>query len=286
VTAPTLTYAHGFLTDCEATTEKSYAWDETEDGNTATLTALYNDIFQIAVTNSVGNKVAYYSWPDEAHGAGESDIDIARATYDYAAFRYMTSDSSIKAKIVIVYDDATQTILDNTSNTTWTYGTAALATGTNIDHVRLYANSATGYVWYDFLLCCKGVFTFPFLDGRMFLKGPKKTVELDILCKDAGNIQHLGMKSPQIQLEGTMDVDGSWGTPDGEYLYYILRDHDQWQWLTSDKINCKVVVDSEGFSLGYDKNVAAQRVFTLPLKLYSQSSLGEATWDNKAWFGQ
>ena len=33
-------------------------------------------------------------------------------------------------------------------------------------------------------------------------------------------------------------------------------------------------------------NEAAQRVFTLPLKLYSQSSLGESMWDRKAWFGK
>jgi len=98
---------------------------ETEDGNTAALTVVDGDIFKIEVTASVGNKVAYYSYPDEG---GAPDIDILSTTYPKALFRYKTSSTSIKAKIVLVFSSGTQTILDETSSTSWTTGTANITT--------------------------------------------------------------------------------------------------------------------------------------------------------------
>lgn len=280
MTAPTITYGHGYLTDCDDAT----GWVKTENGQTlAAISVDYNDVFTIEATGSAGAKIGYYSYPDEG---GASNINIASNTYQKAVFRYKTSDSSIKAKIALVFSDAsTQSVLSESSSTTWASGSADITGSKIIDHIRLHTNKAVGYVYYDFALLTRNIFTFPQF-ANVSMLGPKKTVELDILCKDAGNIQHLGMKSPLIQLEGMMDTATGWGTPDGEYLYYLLRDHDRWQWFTSDVINCKVVVDSDGFRIGQDSSVTAQRVWSLPLKLYSQSSLGEDYWDGKQWFGQ
>lgn len=289
MTMPTLTYGHGYLTDCDDIT----GWTENRTNMLAAdavLSVLYNDIFQIKAVFNDGpgtDEHCYYEY--------DLNPNIMSNTFTKFLLRYKTSEGSAgaQAKAELVFTAGTQTILDESYSTTWKVVAGDITPAKTIDKVRFYADdelnvtpNGTYYVWYDFMLLHKGTFTFPFVNGSIFLTGPKESVEIAILCKDAGNIQHLGMESPRILIEGTMDTNVSWGTPDGEYLYYILRDHDVWQWLTSDLINCKVVVDQEGLRLGYDKNVAAQRIWTLPLKLYSQSSLGEVTWGEKQWFGK
>ena len=287
MTAPTITYGHGYLTDCDDAT----GWGENLNnmlGADATLTVQHKDIFQIQADFDDGagtDEYCYY----------EKDItNISSNTYPKYLIRWKTSAGSAgaQAKVVLVFTAGTQEI-ELGYNTTWAVASGDTTSGKTIDKVRFYADdeldvtpNGTYYVYYDFLLLHRGTFTFPFVDGRVFLKPSKKNVELDIPFRDTGILQQFGMKSPQILLEGTMNTNRNWGTPDGEYLYYILRNPDPWQWFTNDLINCKVVVDNEGFSLGYDKNVAAQRVWSLPLKLYSLSSLAESTWDDKQWFGQ
>ena len=289
MTNPTITYGHGYLTDCDDAT----GWTEARSNMLAAdaeMTVLYNDIFQIKAVFDDGVGTDEY-----CNYEYDLNPDISSNTYTKFLLRYKTSAGSAgaQAKAVIIFTAGDQTILEPSYSTTWKTVAGDITAGKMIDKVQFWAQkevdetpNGTYYVYYDFLLLHRDTFTFPFLDGRMFLKGPMKTVELDYPMREGGHVQRLGMKSPQITLEGTMNTNTNWGTPDGEYLYYLLRDNDPWQWFTSDLINCKVVVDNEGFSLGYDKNVSAQRIWSLPLKLYSQSSLGESTWDDKQWFGK
>jgi len=254
------------LTDCDDATD----WGETEDGNTGSTVVDEGDYFKIVITASAGNKV--YHW----HNG--TDIDIAAATYKKILFRYKTSDTSIKAKILLEFDDATnQTVLAETSSVTWATGSATPTTGKTIDHVHLYANQATGTVWYDFVLICEDVFTFPYVsrDGKSGgislsvknryanLKPPKRVGDIH---------QYLGMDAPQIVLTGDMDTQTGWTAPIGWLLYANTHRayHEPWQWFTSDLVNCKVVVKS--FDISQEAGSKVQRVWRLVLEMYRLSS--------------
>jgi len=277
---PTLTYGHGFLDDCDDTT----GWDETEDGNTATLTVDDGDVFNINVTNSVGNKVAYYSYPDEG---GAPDIDIFTATFTKFLARYRTSDASIKAKIELVFGDAsTQTVLAETSSTTWKEVSVTTTTGKTLDHIRLFGNQATGDVYYDFVLVYKGIFTFPFVSELEQLELENKTAFLEAPSRVGDIPQYLGAKSPIIQVSGVMNTAAAWGTPDGQYLLDAWKNvySDPWQWYTSDLICCKVVPTKFIISKVKDRR---QRVYDFFMRKYDLSSGDADSWtvDNFSWFG-
>lgn len=308
MTAPTITYGSRFISDCTAATEvwegSSGVWTETEDGNTCALTTLHGDVFNLAVTVSAGNKIAYYSYPNEAGTDPLVDLNISRILYPTITFHYKTT-ANIKAKIDVIYDDpATQTVLAETSNTDWTYGTVALTGGTNIDHIRLYANGATGTVNYDFVMIHEGTFTFPFVPaGGVHYETPYKNVELDIPGRDGGINQKLGMKSPLVWLEGKMDYSATgarWKTAPsslstaarslyGNRFYSIVRGmiggyREPFQWFTSDKVNCKVIPDNNPFRTATDPEGKDEGgTYSLHFKQHSLSSLGEAIWDGLGW---
>lgn len=284
MTVPTITYGHGFLEDCDDTS----IYTEHEDGNTAILSVGVDDIFQITVAISVGNKSVYYEYPDSA---GADDIDISSTLYPKALFRYKTSNASIKAKIELLFSDAsTQTILDETSSTDWTVGSEDITTGKTIDHVRFYATQATGLVYYDFLMLHKETFTFPAVrPGGITIQIPFKTAKLEIPGREGDIIQRLGMNSPIIRIRGHMKHGETWGTtnfPYGEYLYKILRDDDPWQWLTTDLGNFPVTIDPAGCSFGQESDSGSQRTYTLNFVVTKLSSLGEITWDERQWYGK
>lgn len=295
----TITYGSRFTSDCIATSETweglAGDWDETEDGNTCALTVLKGDFFQLNVTVSAGNKIAYYSYPDEGGGDPLADLDISRILFPKIAFRYKTSDTNIKAKIDVIYDDPlTQTVLAETSSTTWAYGTADLEMGTNIDHIRLYANQATGYVFYDFVMICEGVFTFPHVapDG-VWLWFPYKRAKLDVFGRDGGILQKGGMDTPRIEMGGTMEHGETWGgslLTYGEYLLRVLRGmkggyREPWQWLQIEDFGFKVIPAPKGLGLGLIPDTQAQRKWSMDFEVYSLSSLGEDDVDNLQWAG-
>ena len=277
MTKPSLTYGHGYCTDCDSTT----GWAEVEDGNTGTHTIRDNTFFKLAVSNSAGNKI-YFVY-------NTSDIDISSSVYTKAAFRYVCSSTSIKAKIVLEFDDATfQTLLGETGVTSLTYGTADITAAKTIDHVRLHANQATGNVYYDFLLLHKGTFTLPFASD---------TEELELLNNYAyikipgrvGNItQYLGADSPIIRLSGIMDTGTGWhgaGSADGFDLMTIWKQmhSDPFQWLASDLINCQVTMPSFKISKVAGSKVA--RKWTLEARHYSLGTGDESIWTGLSWLG-
>jgi len=145
-----VTYGHGFLDDC--TDDTLSDWTEVEDGNVGAFTSVYDDYFKLDITSSGGNKV-YYLW---------HSVDISPSVYPKFVYRYKTSNTNIKAKIEAVFTGGNQDILSESSSTTWVTGSATLDTDKGgLQWIRLYANQATGQVYYDFVLVCKGIFTFP-----------------------------------------------------------------------------------------------------------------------------
>jgi len=149
----------------------------------------------------------------------------------------------------------------------------------------------------------KGTFTFPYVPpGGVSYDLPYKTVELDVPGRDGGILQRLGMKSPLITVEGTMDYSDTadrWKDAPatsslavrglyGNRLYKIIRGmegdyREPWNWFTSDQVNCKVVPDTNPFRISTDPNEKEQRMYSLHFKQFSLSSLGEADWDELEW---
>jgi len=307
MTVPTMTYGPKFCSDLTNLTEvwegTSGTWTETLNNmlvGHAVESILYGDILQIAATFDGGagvDEYCYYSYPSEAAG----DLDFASNDYPLFLIHYKTSGSATspgaQAKAELVFDDAsTQEVLPACYSTTWAVAATEITSGKTIDHVRLYADDVgtdgTFYVWYDFALMCLGQFDLPFVDRILRVPMRKKMAVIEIPGRDGDIEQDLGMNSPRIRLEGTMDANTTtWGSPYGSILYTNLRGsyggyHDPWQWFTSDIINCKVKIAPEGFVIAQDKTVKAQRTWSLDLILHSLSSLDEAAWDSLQWAGQ
>lgn len=278
---PSLTYDHGYLTDCEDKT----SW--TEDGSpTLTdtgLTVLYNDIFRLTGTASAADKKTYW----------EYDItNITSASYPYFMVYYETSVGSVGlgAKVELVFTSGTQTILDTDFSTTWKIASGTVTEGKTVDKVRFYAVSDAACsgqsVSYDFLLLHAGIFNFPFVSGREQLDLVNTYADLMPPGRQGFISQYVGMESPLIQLSGEMDTGSGWGTPDGEYLYKIwkLACSDPWQWFDSDLIKCKVT--PRRFTLSKDSSVKAQRDWSCELRKYDRSSGAESVWGTLQYYGE
>lgn len=273
MTNPTLTYEHGVLYDCNSLS----GWVEVEDGNVGTTTVENDDLFKMVITESGGNKVYYQYSP--------LGLGLASNTYKKIVYRYRTSDSTIKAKIDVVFTAGSQTVLAESSSTSLTTGTVTITPDKTIDHVRLYANQATGTVWYDFALICQNIFTFPFVrPGGVRLRIPDADVSIGFPGR-VGDVKHyVGEDSPIIEITGEMDTNTDWvGTLNiiGEYVYRIVarRNLEEWQWFTSDLINCKVRVGD--VDLFQYSEAEALRVYSLTLKQFERTSGSNFSWHER-----
>jgi len=280
MTNPTITYSHGFLTDCDSATN----WTETASPTlTSTgLTVLYNDIFKLTGTASTAGQYTYW----------EYDLtNISSDTFTKFLIRYKTSASStgLGAKVELVFTSGTQIILDTSFSTVWKVASGTITKGKTIDKIRLYAVSDAAssgeYVLYDFILLCKGTFTFPQCDD-VSIDLTNVYADLTPPTRVGDVTQYLAMNSPIIRLTGKIDVDTSnWGSPYGEYLLYIWREacSDPWQWFTSDLINCKVT--PRAFHISQSSDSKALRVWNCELRKYDKSSGAETTWSGKQYYG-
>jgi len=365
LTAPTLTYSHGFLTDCdsvdtsttgtadngtaittvdaertEATTDywKGYYIHFTGGPNiglarlitafTPATDTLTHDAFPVAV--GAGHTYFLTDWgefrtnmvdADATLSVADNDIlqieaifdggaavdenvyyekditDVAVADYPKYLVRWKTSGGSAaaQAKIQLVGDGGGPNIqtISLGYSTTWKESRGDVTvTDTNIDKIRFYADdelnetpNGTYYVYYEFLLLHVGTFTIPQWDTcELIMENRDADVEIPGRVGDID--QYLGMKSPYIHMDGPMDTNTAWGTPDGEYMYkiHLRRFTEPWQWLTCDMGNFKVT--SRILKIGQYKDSGYQRMWTWDLKLYSKSS-GDATlWGSDLeWLG-
>lgn len=293
MTEPSITYGHGYLSDCDDKT----SW--TEDGaptlTDTDLTVEHGDFFKVIGT---------------ATGAGEStywvyDItDIPQSTYKKFLVRWKTSASSngIGAKVVLDFStdlSDTQTILDTGFNTSFQVASGDITTGKTMKRVLFYGVSDAActaeYAYYDFLLLHKGTFTFPYVHD-IHPVFDNRYVDIAIPGRLGDITQYLGAPSPSIRLTGKLDIGDAgsptyaWGHPALEYLYRIWQEahSDPWQWfstggLTDDDriINCKVTLRK----LDFTEHKEATRDWTLDLKHYSLSSGDETTSADMQWIG-
>ena len=262
MTTPTISYGHGSLQDLTTTT----GWTAGgEAGATCTFSCLNDDVFSLYLAPAGGNKTCYVK--------NDTDIDISPNTYPKVIIRYKTSDATIKAKIVIEDDTAaTQTVLAESSSTTWKIATATLTLSGQIDHITLYVKGTTGTVYYDFVLICKGQFTFPFISGQVSLDATPRNIDVPISGKVGDHSQNLGSPGCPIHLSGEINSSTLWKDDlgiVGGVLYDISHNsyHEPWQWFTSDEGNMKVKLAS-GPLLSQVFNVNAVRTFDMILKEY------------------
>jgi hypothetical protein len=287
LTNPTITYGHGYSSDCNDLT----GWTATTSGGLInTYQVDSDDIFKLGATfASAADEYLYL----------EKDVDnLATDTYTTYVIRWKTSASSngAKAKVVFVFTSGSQTV-DLGFNTQWQVATGTLTAGKTLDKVQLWLDddpnslaSGTFYVYFDFLIICKGVFTFPYIaPGSLRLHVPNRWGMLEIGSRLGDIPQYLGMESPVITLEGSMDdrtgwyVDGVHGGRLYEVMYWQAFHSDPFEWFSSDLIKCKVApVD---FEISQDSEKPTKRNYTLTLRHYSRSSGALSTWADLAWFG-
>jgi len=290
----TITHAAFPEAVAEGDTYKLSEWFEDQAATLAIsgLTVLHDDIFWLSGTATAAAQSTYW----------ECDIsNVSSSIYTEFILRYKTSESAVglgaRARLEFTDDedpltDDFQWILGESApefTTTWKVVRGTITADRTVDKVRFYAVSDAActakYVLYDFLLLHKGTFTFPQFDNVVF---DVENVYADLHpFGRVGDIQQYGgMNSPPIRVEGKIDVEPtSWGTPYGEYLYYIMREacNDPWQWFTSDLINCKVT--PRRLHLAQDSGSEALRLWSLELKKYDRSSGAETTWANKQFYG-
>lgn len=213
-------------------------WEEHLDGPTvAAPTTAENDFLDLQVTAMGGNNTAYWSYPSEATNHS-LNLGLSTSVYTKAIWRYQVGASSMYAKIVAVFSDAsTQTLQDSSNATATTYNSATLTAGKTLDHLRFYANSGMGHVYYDFFLACEGVFTIPNFRYGFTRHLPVKDEVVSVPGMTGNLIQGLGCDLWYADCSGDLSK-GTWtvGSYDtaGEVLKYIAHKggSEPWQWLS------------------------------------------------------
>jgi len=299
MTAPSITYGHGYLTDCDDVTD----WTETTGGSIGgTVFACdHGDIFRLGGTCTDAADEYVYR---------EYNLDnISSNVYSKYVLRWKTLNAAdaLGARVKLIFTSGSQWILGESApqfETTWQVKTGTIDPDKTIDKIQLWADDypdsedgATSAVYYDFVLLHKGTFTFPFIDD-ISVDFENRIVDIVIPGRPGDITQYLGAPSPSIKVTGKIDIGASsdWGTPILEYLYRIWQEahKDPWQWFStgglsdSDRIiNCKVTLRR----LSFVENKEATREWTLELTHFSLSGGdvehgdGTLVWGDLQWLG-
>jgi len=246
------------------------AWRIVEDGVTLdTPETTEGDYLILSSTAAVGNKSAYLE--------NFTDIDINTTTYTTLMWRYKCSTASIKLKVEVVYSDAsTDTAQAATNSTTMTVKSFTLDTAKTLDHIRFYAEEATGYIYIDYALAFSGTFTLP--NGAYGIDGtiPNRNIHLDIPSRQSTITQQLGSGDFTINI-GCDLTNGDWTRTgdhiDGEVFYDILHNapDEPWQWLDTEREQMKVTLDPVTFTRGASGTMLTDRM-NLTFREYRGSS--------------
>ena len=290
----TITYGHGYLTDCDDVSQtfggftEDWSVNEHEDGDTAALTVTDGDFFTITVTVAAGNKTVYYEYPDSA---GANNLSLPQSVYKEILFRYKTSSSTIKAKIVLVFSDAaTQTVLAETSSTSWVNGSVEITSGKTVDHIQIWATQDTGIVYYDFILIHQGTFTIPYVSESTkigfhneYAKGLNPT-------RQGAVTQYMGTASPFIELVGDMDTRTSWvdsATYIGQRFFeiWLNADTEDWQWFETSDPPFKGKVVMEDFEISAVAGTKKKRLWRVLLTKFDRSSGTSSLYSGLEWLG-
>jgi len=247
-------------------------WQETEDGNTATCSISDNDFLDVTVSASAGNKKCFYSYPSEAvdiAGAAihTSNLNLSSSVYQKILWRYKTGNTTIKAKIVLVFStwDYTlteaqniaagngQIVHDDTASTSLTFGSTTVTAAKIVDHIRFYADNGVGggattdHVYYDFALLCMGNFTIPNCRYGFTPKLVSREALLKVFGMSGAHRQGGGSELSEFEF-GCDVTKGNWkrinpaDAINGEVFYDIEHNakSEPWQWFSSGTKKMKV----------------------------------------------
>lgn len=266
---------HGYLNDCDTTT----GFTKTDNGNTSTFTIDSGDYFKLDVTVS--------GTPFETKVVNDANIAKSTTLFPTIRWRYKCSNSSIKAKIIAEFSDAsTQNILVDSNSTTFTVGSTTLTTAKTLDHIQLYADHAVGTVFYDFILVYEGQFPLPNVAGGMDLDPVSGNVSLGIPGRITDVTQDLGNKNAVVNCSCDLD-QGTWkrttptaDTIDGEVFLDIAHNSrdEPWQWLDTGSHQFKVTVDSK-FRWVNNGDGSTSRLLDL---VFTEYSLGDKSGETYA----
>ena len=276
MTKPTITYGLGIITDLAATIEALGTWTFNNTNLPgATLTVENGDYFTIQGTlTSINDEYAY------------AEIDVANTVnttvYPYFLLRYKTSAASngLAAKVRIIYTDASsEWILTESFSTQWKIASGTLTSGKTIDKIQLFADdypntiaAGTFTVSFDFILICKGTFTFPNTQYGSEFNPPPRYAMIPIPTRVSDITQNLGSESATWTASCNLDI-GSWKRSGdyvkGEVFMDIAHNSYQepFQWLDTGKEQFKVTLDTLRFPEHSDSHT-----LDLTFKEYSRSS--------------
>jgi hypothetical protein len=278
LTAPTITYGHGFLDDYWNTLS-NYTLTT---GGGSTVTATQDSNKNLDLNCTVYGADSYFT--------NNTNLGLATLIYTTVLYAVKTTGSA-KAKIIATFSDAsTQTILAATSFTSWTVGSATLTSAKILDHLSFYQTTATGHVYYDFALVCKGIFTFP--------QYTKLTWSMKNRYNNTQAPSRLGRRKAWMGADETVvmidgDVDANRATWKRS-LYYIAADvfndihhnasSEPWQFFKSDRGQFKAVVEELTFTEAPDNHYLA--VFAMTISEYSASNLNMYTLQERIGLAQ
>jgi hypothetical protein len=222
-------------------------WTLTDGGNTTQSVTLYPGRLALVIT------VPYVA---DSHTSNGTNLSLSSSTYTKIRFRYKTLYDTT-AKVIIEFNDATtQTVLAETSSSTYTAVTATITSGKTIDHIHLYACDGAGGVFYDFIQIYADDFTFPNAVDIRF-NPSSRNVNLGIPSAIGIGLQNLGADPATVELDCDLDVQydedagdaGCWkrsgDTDAGEVFLDVLHNQSSfpWNWLVWGNKAMRVTMD-------------------------------------------
>ncbi len=237
----TVSYGNGFVTEFDDINE---TWTETEDGNVAATTLDYSGYLRILVASSANNKVYYVT---------HDMTNLSSTIYAKIRFRYICGNSSLKAKIVLVFTSGTQEVLVETNSTALITGVVTITTDKTIDSIRLYANGDKGTgdcsVYYECIQIFTGTFTLPNANNIHIPLSILQDAIIPIPLRSGTVQQPLGSGDLTVTMDCDLDIDNDtndWQRPQGTLtkatyevmngqvfldILHNLGKNDLWQWL-------------------------------------------------------
>ena len=285
IAKPSLTYGHGWLTDCDDKTD----WDKGDSADPLTdpsITVLHGDWFKIGGTTDSDND----EW---VHYRKTIPGSLKTNTYKYVKIRWKTQYAQsetyqyLGARAIVYYTGGTPSskfVVGETQpefSTTWQVTTAELHSDRTLSNIRFYADdypntgtNAESYVYFDFALFYTDTFMFPHvgIPGKVDFHPPNRFVDIPIPTRVTDVTQNLGAESATVNIVGDMEL-GSWGTPKGDKLLNILHNasSEPWQWFTCDEPKVNMKVTMRDFNPFYEAGQDGKPRYSVLLKEYSLS---------------
>lgn len=261
MTAPTISYGHICLHDLDSLT----GFVETDVNNIAAW-ATDGDVITATITGALNGQTAQLEYD---HTATVTTTSLSKIL---CRFKTAVSSIGIKAGLKVTFTDAATQTINLGYSTSWKCTATTLTSGKTVDKVALtvtvdgWTPGVIPYVYFDFYLACKGVFTFPFASNTVSVDMSPRNVQIPIAGKVGDHTQNLGSPSVPIHLSGEMDSETDWlgvNNKIGEVFYDISHNSygEPFQWFTSDVASLKVTMHS--CMVSQVSNVNVQRVYDI-----------------------